>query len=287
MAGSGKGSWFSGTLVIAIGIIVLIFALNICEKKPSSSSSTNTAGEEESTDPSKYTLAFSDTFNRGLASQDDLGLSIMIAVDCSGSMADKLSSSSDSTPKYKLASESLTEVIGFLEDFYVTKIKGQGVKLRMGLLRFNENVQVLFNLTDMNEGYFNEIKAIASKPDEFRPSGKTAIGETIHQGVELLSQAGTIFKSLIIITDGENTEGVEPEPVLSAVVENRNNKNTKDFPVITSSVLVSFIGFDMEASAFGGLQTIGSRVMSASNKIALNDSLKNLFLADITKLEAK
>jgi hypothetical protein len=43
----------------------------------------------------------------------------------------------------------------------------------------------------------------------------------------------------------------------------------------------------MESDAFQSLGSIGSRVMSAANKTTLNESLKNLFLADITKLEAK
>jgi Mg-chelatase subunit ChlD len=145
---------------------------------------------------------------------------------------------------------------------------------------------VLFGLIEMDETYFGDLKRIASRPDVFAPAGKTAIGDTLLAGAEILAQSGTIFKSLIIITDGENTSGENPANVLQAVVDNRNNKSTKDFPVLTSDILVSFVGFDIESDAFASLGKIGSRVTSAASKTALNESLKNLFLADITKLEA-
>ena len=103
----------------------------------------------------------------------------------------------------------------------------------------------------------------------------------------MLAQSGTIFKSLIVITDGENTEGVDPETVLKAIVENRNNKTTPDFPVETSMILTSFVGFDIDSKVFGNLHEIGARVMSAGNKEELDASLKNIFVADITRLEAK
>jgi hypothetical protein len=278
----------SGIVALVIVIIFVIVIINVMmEEKPQGGTSSSVS----STDPAEeYTgdgLVFSDSFNRALASQDELGVSIVIALDCSGSMGDSLSNSTDKTPKYKLASESLTEVLDFLDEFYRTKIKGQGIELKFGLLRFTDKVKVLYDITVMDEVRFREVRGITSRADVFSPGGKTAIGKTLEVGTEMLAQSGTIFKSLIVITDGENTIGVEPEPVLRAIVENRNNKSTRDFPVLTSSVLVSFVGFDMESDAFQSLGSIGSRVMSAANKTTLNESLKNLFLADITKLEAK
>ena len=74
---------------------------------------------------------------------------------------------------------------------------------------------------------------------------------------------------------------------LKPIGGNLNNKSTKDFPVTTSSVLVSFVGFDIASSTFDELHKQGARVMSADNKEELNQSMKNIFLADITKLESK
>ena len=141
----------------------------------------------------------------------------------------------------------------------------------------------------MDADVFPELLNITSSPDNFYPSGNTAIGETLEIGTEMLAQSGTIFKSLIVISDGENTSGVSPITVMDAIVKNKNNKTTTDFPVSTSSILVSFVGFDIDTdnNEFSKLHDIGARVMSAGNKIELNETLKNVFLADITKLESK
>jgi hypothetical protein len=286
--GSNKSA--RGILTVIGVVVFFVIVFNVFKGNPghnssSSGSGSNTTDQEDNS--GVYKLKFSDTFNRAVASQDDLGVSIVIALDCSGSMADKLAASSESTPKYKIAAESLSEVVAFLENFYKTKIRGQGIALKLGLLRFNSEVKVLYKLSEMDDKHFSEIKAITAQPELFSPDGKTAIGETLKVGTEMLAQSGTIFKSLIIITDGENTYGEQPDTVLQAIVDSRNNKSTKDFPVFTNSILVSFVGFDVESDTFSNLKGIGSRVMSAANKTALDDSLKNLFLADITKLEAK
>jgi len=108
----------------------------------------------------------------------------------------------------------------------------------------------------------------------------------LEEGVKMLSQSGTILRSLIIVTDGENTEGVEPPQVLSAIYANKNDKSTQDFPVSTNSTLISFIGFDVDSGYFDSFKSYGARVTSASNQAQLAASLSTLLEADITKLEA-
>jgi hypothetical protein len=278
-------------VAIVVGIIIFVFVDDYRSRQGSSNQpgpTSNTAqGDDSSYTPEGYRLVFNKTFNRALASQDDLGISILIALDCSGSMEEAPAQSADGKKKYVIASESLTGVIDFIENFYLSKARDQNIRLRMGLLRFNENVKVLFDLKDMDKDAFAALKKITADTDSFKPAGKTAIGATLLAGAEILSQSGTIFKSLILISDGQNTTGDAPEQVLQAIVENRNNKSVKDFPVLTNSILVSFIGFDVEAGTFSGLHDLGSRITNAADKAGLKQSLESLFLADITKLEAK
>jgi len=292
MAGSKNSRTYFGIIIfILMLVLVLFFYFGEQPVKPVSITNPdpNPVPEimETAEEVQGYRLQFPDTFNRSLASQDELGISILIALDCSGSMADKLSRSADDTPKYKQALASLSDVAAFFADFYRTNIKNQGIRFKLGLLTFAGKIKVLYPLTDMNEAAFAGLKQVTSDSSLFTPGGRTAIGLTLETGSTILAQSGTIFKSLIIISDGENTEGVEPGEVLTAIVNNRNNKSTKDFPVLTSSILVSFIGFDLEEKVFSSLNTIGSRVMSAYDQEALKTNLKNLFLADIKKLEAE
>ncbi|OHD11369.1 MAG: hypothetical protein A2086_11460 [Spirochaetes bacterium GWD1_27_9] len=266
-------------IVVIILIIGGIFVANISKCSKNKNFSTyNPAG--------KYQITFGDDFKKGLASEDNLGLSVLIAIDCSGSMYDPPSDGTDNREKYRIASESLTEIVNFLENFYKSN-KDDTLLLKLGILRFSDNPEVLYELKEINLKSFDEIRQITENIENFKPTGATAIGKTLEKGTEILTQSQTIFKSLIIVSDGQNTSGVDPRNVLSAIVESRNNKNTPDFPVLTNSVLVSFVGFDIDSSVFSELHNIGSRITSASNKEELIESLKNIFLADITKLEAK
>ncbi len=278
---------YNNSVGIIIGIIIsLIFIPQFCKKSCSKSKQQKNYSQETKKTDYRYHLDFGEEFKKGLASEDDLGISIVLAVDCSGSMDDYPVKRSASK-KYVIASESLTEIMGFLENFYNKNLKSQKIKLKIGLLRFSDNSEVMFNLTEMNDENFIKLKSVTSNINNFIPQYKTAIGETLSKGAEILVQSGTIFKSLIVITDGENTKGVRPEDALTAIVENLNNKNTSDLPVLTDSILVSFVGFDIDADVFSNLKNIGSRVTSADNKEELLSALKNIFLADLQKLEAK
>ncbi len=232
-----------------------------------------------------YKLNFDSTFSRGLNNLDEVGLSVVIAVDCSGSMSD--STMSSNAAKYEIASQSLTHIVDFLQKNISAKKSGESLKLKIGIITYSDSVTELFPLTEMNDENFAKLKAVTANSSNFTPTSTTAIGTAMDSGVKILAQSGTIFRSLIVITDGVNTSGPSPEKVLEAIVNNVNNLNKKDEPVLTSNVLVSFVAFDIDGQVFSKLKTIGSRVISAENKDNLQEALINIFLADITKLEAK
>jgi hypothetical protein len=274
------------TLICLSFIGIPPFCRYVTRKAQSSRANSVTVDLPEEWDGSYY-LEFSDSFKKGLAMQDDLGISIVLAVDCSGSMEEFPQNSSAGEEKYKVASRALTDIMDFLESFYIETAEPQGLKLRIGLVRFSGGVEELSPLETMNRAAFSRMRVITSDVSNFQPQDMTAIGESLERGAEMLAQSGTIFKSLIVITDGENTEGVEPSQVLDAIVSNRNNMTTDDFPVMTDTILVSFVGFDIESYLFDDLGEAGARVTTAQDRSELEVALKNIFIADITKLEAK
>jgi hypothetical protein len=282
-------------IIITIAAIAFIFLPQMCSKyiknmnknRNSNISQNNTSNYNTKLDDKRYILNFSDDFKVGLNTEDNLGISIIVAIDCSGSMDDYPANSARENKKYIIASKSLTDIINFLENFYMTKVKKEGYILKLGLIKFSSDTEVLFNLTEMDKTAFENLKRITSDTNNFLPTYKTAIGKTLEKGAEILAQSGTIFKSLIVITDGQNTIGVSPEDSMTAIVNNLNNKSTVDFPVITDNILVSFIGFDIDSDHFVSLKNLGARVTSADDEIQLKEALKNIFIADITKLEGK
>lgn len=252
--------------------ILAIFAVLLlagCVKKP----------EGPASKKYDYVIDFDDNFNSGMNSVSEMGISIVIAVDVSGSMSSPPSSGGDE--KYIQATNALTTVAEYLENLAKNQ---KDIKINVAVLKFNTQVETVLPITSLNADGITKLKSVCV-PTKFQPGGNTAIGLAMEKSSEILAQSGTIFNSMIIISDGENTSGTHPSVVVKAIYENANNKSTNDIVISTSTQLISFIGFDISSSKFGGLQSNGVRVTSAGNQEELQDRLKNLLEADITKLE--
>ena len=74
---------------------------------------------------------------------------------------------------------------------------------------------------------------------------------------------------------------------MDAIYANRNTATTKDYAVMTSTQLVSFVGFDVTSPQFGRFHEKGARISSADNQAELEQGLRAFLEADITKLEGK
>ena len=228
-----------------------------------------------------YVLQFGQDFKAGMNSVDDVGISVAVILDVSGSMGDPPRSGGE--PKYMQVSKALGTISSYLEG--LTR-RQKDLKVRVALLKFSNEVEAVLPLTELNGEGLMRLKA-AENPDNFRPDGGTAIGSALEAGAKVLAQSGTIFNSLIIITDGENNVDPDPLQVMDAIYSNRNSATTKDFAVATSTQLVSFVGFDVASPQFGRFHEKGARISAAGNQAELEDGLRSLLEADITKLETK
>ena len=72
-------------------------------------------------------------------------------------------------------------------------------------------------------------------------------------------------KHVLIITDGMNTVGPDPEAILPSVNKAADKKQT--------TVFVHFIAFDVKASVFNGVKRQGASVASAADEKELNSQL--------------
>ncbi len=265
-----------GLILIIVIIFVVFFSLMLID-----------SGEDgqllpENSTADTYILPFPEDLSPGLVSRDDLGISLVIAVDVSGSMSGV--PASGGSEKYLQATSAMGQVMEVLSRLVNGGDKDQII--RLGLIRFDNEVEQVLEVTTLNTGNLTKIRRLATNPETWQPRGATAIGSALESGTAMLAGSGTILRSLILITDGENTQGVEPSWVLSAIFNNRNNKSTPDFPLFTSSYLMSVIGFDIDSEIFSPWREFGARVTSASNQEQLASTLSGLLEADITKLEA-
>jgi len=250
-----------------------------CEKAPSGVS-TGTSIKAVKVKKAGYELQFSDSFNVGMNRVDDFGISVSLIVDVSGSMNE--SPRSGGNKKSIQATDALLTIIEYIESI---SEKQKDLKINVSVLKFGSYVNEVYPLTTMTKEEFLKLKGLCTYK-MFAPSDGTAIGKALEKGSEVLAQSGTILNSMILISDGENSVGISPEPVLQGIYADNNNKSTPDFVVNTSTQLISFIGFDVGSNVFDGIKQYGARVSSAGNQIELEESLKALLEADITKLES-
>ncbi len=274
----------SGKSIPAVAIVMVVAAILLTFILPELLTPGTKPGSKGSVagGSGAYVLRFGDDFNAALASRDDLGISVVIAVDVSSSMS--AAPKSGGKPKYIQAAAALAEVERVLEKLVASSPPGQVIKV--GLLKFNEVVYPVLPLTPLDAAGIVKLKATTENPDNFSPGGNTAIGEAIQLGAEWLAQSGTILRSLVIITDGENTKGIEPDKTIEALYANRNSASREGLVVSTSSTLLSFVGFDIASDYFQRFASLGARVTSAADREQLAQALSSILEADITKLEA-
>lgn len=257
-------------------LVLIALLLASCGGKAPVGSSPS---EETSPRYTGYTLQFGEDFKAGMNFVDDFGISVAIVVDVSGSMGDRPASGGDQ--KYIQATNALATIATYLENLALSQ---KDLKIQVSVLKFSGNVSEILPLTVLNAEGIAKLKATCN-PRFFAPDGGTAIGRAVEGGSRVLAQSGTILNSLIIITDGENSGGPDPVSVIEAVYSNHNSASTRDYQVMTSTQLLSFVGFDISESKFGKYHSMGARVTSASNQEELERSLRALLEADITKLE--
>jgi uncharacterized protein with von Willebrand factor type A (vWA) domain len=106
----------------------------------------------------------------------------------------------------------------------------------------------------------------------------TAIGNALEKAKLELSQTKAEKQNIIIVTDGENNQGVLPENVIRAF----NVLPVDEFPI------VHFVAFDIEASVFRKLDPYLKKIYEAGNqqqlKTFLEEIVKTGILAEDPKL---
>lgn len=266
---SNTGSVIAGTFILVAILTVVGMGLNECDTSDFSSSDS-------------YVLDLGDDIGALAANRDDLGLSLVLVVDVSGSMDDP--PQSGGAKKYHQATRALRQVMQTLRRFVGRQ--GQDMVIKLGLIRFSSEVETVMDLQEVNRSNIDQITVFINNPKNWAPGGATAIGDALVEGSRMLARSGTIMRSLILITDGESNTGVQPEYVLNALYNNRNNLSTPDYTVYTRNYLIRVIGFDIDSELFQAYEPYGVRLASAADEKQLTEVLGGLIEADITQLEA-
>ena len=86
-----------------------------------------------------------------------------------------------------------------------------------------------------------------------------------------LDATGLSRRHLLLVTDGENTDGYRPEDVAAAIGKRPD----------TEKPSIYFVAFDIEARRFNGVRDAGGLVLPAANAKELNETLDTLISGKI------
>lgn len=110
-------------------------------------------------------------------------------------------------------------------------------------------------------------RALAS----LRARGGTPIGNAMIFAKRQLDATGLTRRHLLLVTDGENTDGFDPDRVALAL----NRRPEAERPSLY------FVAFDIEASRFEHVKNAGALVLGAANARDLNSTLDSLLRGNI------
>jgi hypothetical protein len=192
--------------------------------------------------------------------QEGLGAAVAILVDTSGSMAQK--APGDSRPKYVVAQESLEAMLDATDAFIA---KRPDFPIKIGLYSFASSVRRLRPIQPYNRDAIRG--ALRQLP---RPGGGTAIGEALSEARPDLYRAGVFRKYLLVVTDGDNTNGREPEPVAREIWQKSEG-----------AVQVYFVAFDTSPEKFAFLKDVGGDVIAAGTGADLRTALDGIYTGKI------
>ena len=191
---------------------------------------------------------------------EGLGIAIVILVDNSGSM--RSPAEGDDRPKFEVAQAAIREMLAVTDSFVAST---PDLPVKVAVFRFSGSVDRVLTIREYNRDEL--ARAIASIPE---PDGQTAIGDAMRLGREELYRSGVFRKHLIVITDGENTDGRDPADEAREI--HRRSEG---------AVRIHFVAFDTDPAKFGFLSDVQGQIFAASDAESLRIRLDSLYRTQI------
>ena len=192
--------------------------------------------------------------------EEGIGAAVAILVDTSGSMKER--APGDTRPKYVVAREALDAMLDATDAFIARR---PDFPIKIGVYSFSSSVRRLRSIQPYNRDAVKNV--LANLPG---PGGGTAIGEAMREARPDLYRAGVFRKYLLVVTDGENTNGRSPEDVAREI-----------WGKSQGAVQVYFVAFDTTPEKFGFLKEVGGDVIGAGTGAELRTALDGIYQGKI------
>ena len=192
--------------------------------------------------------------------EEGLGAAVAILIDTSGSMKER--APGDSRLKYVVAREAIEAMLDATDAFVARR---PDFPIKIGIYSFSSGVRTLRPIEPYDRAAIRAV--LANLPG---PGGGTAIGDAMREARPDLYRAGVFRKYLLVVTDGENTNGRSPEDVAREI-----------FGKSQGGVQVYFVAFDTAPEKFGFLKEVGGDVIGAGTGPELKSALDGIYQGKI------
>lgn len=187
---------------------------------------------------------------------EGLGASVAILIDNSGSMDDE--PDGESRPKHEIARDAVRAMLSATESFVA---ENPELPINVGIYSFASRPQTILPIQRFDRARFDE--ALSSMRG---PGGGTGIGDAMDYARQDLYRAGTFRKYLVVITDGENTEGRDPAKV-AREIQRRGQ----------GAVQMYFVAFDIDPDKFGFVEEVQGELYGAAAGAELEAALREIY----------
>lgn len=189
------------------------------------------------------------------------GIAALLMIDASGSMGDSIREQGSSRPKIDVAREAALVLVRRFDEY----------------ARAHRDEPVVLGVMEFSERDPSDTRSVLplGPPDPaqaeralqmIQTGGGTPIGDAIVAAKQVLDGSGMSRRHLLVVTDGENTDGYEPEDVLRALARRPEAERPS----------VYFVAFDIAASRFDAVRDSGGLVLGAANGAELDSTLNSL-----------
>ena len=196
------------------------------------------------------------------------GLAAAIVIDVSGSMRDSVEGTAGTRePKIEIARRAGRDLV---EQFARYADEHGDETVLLGLYEFSERDNQPDCRAIIPMSVPDRTRAAAALA-RMRPDGGTPIGQAMIIAKRELDMTGLSRRHLLLVTDGENTDGFPPDRVAAAIARRPEAERPS----------IYFVAFDIAASRFDAVRNNGGLVLAAANARQLNETLDTLLRGKI------
>jgi Mg-chelatase subunit ChlD len=195
------------------------------------------------------------------------GIAALVLMDVSGSMSDRIDGDQGRRPKIETARRAALTLIKQF-DAYAKAHPDEPVVV--GLYEFSEldDLPSAREVIPLSPADPARAEAALAK---MKARGGTPIGDAMVIAKSALDATGLTRRHLLVVTDGENTDGYKPGEVMQAI----SRRPAEERPS------VYFVAFDIDSARFSAVRDGGGLVLGAQNAGELDSTLNALLTGSI------